>query len=174
MGSLEGTRTLLFVHDYYEELELWYPRYRLEEAGSEATIAGPEKGGIYHGKHGYPCTADKAIDDVSPGDYDILVLCGGYAPDKLRRIPRVLETTRSMFERGKVVAMICHAGWVPISAGVVKGRRVTSTTAIRDDLVNAGADWVDEPVVVDGNLISSRTPDDLPHFCRAIIELASR
>jgi protease I len=169
VDTLNGKRTLLFVHDYYEELELWYPRYRLEEAGSVATIAGPEKGAVYKGKHGYPCKAELAIDDVRPGEYDILVLCGGFAPDKLRRIPRVLETTRVMHGQGKTVAMICHAGWVPISAGILKGYRVTSTTAIRDDLVNAGAQWVDEPVVVDRNLISSRSPDDLPQFCKAII-----
>jgi protease I len=174
MGRLDGTRTLIFVDDYYEDLELWYPRYRLEEEGSEVTIAGPEKGRTYKGKNGYPCTADGAIDDVRGEEYDILVLCGGFAPDKLRRIGRVLETTRSMHEQGKVVAMICHAGWVAISAGILRGYRVTSTPAIRDDLVNAGAEWVDEPVVVDRNVISSRRPDDLPQFCRTIIEKAGK
>jgi protease I len=172
MGRLDGTRTLLFVHDNYEDLELWYPRYRLEEAGSRMRIAGPEMGRTYHGKHGYPCSPDLAIDDVQAEEYDILVLCGGFAPDKLRRLKPVLETTRSMHEQGKTVAMICHAGWIPISAGILKGFKVTSTPAIRDDLVNAGAEWVDEPVVVDRNVISSRKPDDLPEFCKTIIEQA--
>jgi protease I len=109
------------------------------------------------------------VDQVQPGDFDALVIPGGYAPDILRRNAKVLSITREMFQAGKPVAFICHAGWVPISAGIVRGRRGTSVAAIKDDLVNAGMHWEDSPVVVDGNLISSRTPADLGPFCRALI-----
>ncbi|MFP4070500.1 MAG: type 1 glutamine amidotransferase domain-containing protein [Desulfovibrionales bacterium] len=173
MAKLQGKKVLMFVENFYEDLELWYPRFRLMEAGADVTLAGPDKDTVYKGKHGYPCKPDMAIDEIDPGNFDILVLCGGYAPDKLRRIPKVLDVTRSMFESEKPVAMICHAGWVPISAGIVQGRTCTSVSAIRDDLVNAGGEWVDQEVVVDKNLISSRTPDDLPAFCRAIIDQAA-
>ncbi len=170
MSRLEGRKILMFVDDVYEDLELWYPRLRLAEEGAVVVVAGPEADRVYRGKHGYPGKADVAIDDVDAADFDALVLPGGFAPDKLRRMGRVLELTRSFHNEGKLVAHICHAGWIPISAGIVKGYRCTSTPGIRDDLTNAGADWSDEPVVVDRNMISSRRPDDLPAFCRAIIE----
>ena len=124
----------------------------------------------YESKHGYPAKAHLAADAAVPEDFAAVIVPGGYAPDKMRRYPAMLHLVRTVFERGGIVAMICHAGWVPISAGIIKGRRVTSTPAIKDDLVNAGATWVDQEVVVDGNLISSRKPDDLPAFCRAIIK----
>ncbi|HSE27954.1 MAG TPA: type 1 glutamine amidotransferase domain-containing protein [Gemmatimonadales bacterium] len=166
--SLTGTRVLFFCAPQYEDLELWYPKLRLEEEGVRTVVAGlGEK--TYAGKRGYPCTPDTVVDAVSAADVDGLVIPGGYAPDLLRRSAKVLSLTREVFEAGKPVAFICHAGWVPISARIVKGRRVTSVGAIRDDLENAGALWEDAPVVVDGNLISSRTPADLGVFCRAII-----
>lgn len=161
-------RILIFAAPLYEDLELWYPKIRLEEEGHSCTVAGlGEK--TYQGKRGYPVTPDATVDEVVARAFDALVIPGGYAPDILRRSPRVLELTREIYDAGKPVAFICHAGWVPISAGIVRGKRGTSVGAIKDDLVNAGMLWVDAPVVVDGNLITSRTPEDLPHFCKAII-----
>jgi protease I len=166
--SLSGKAVLLFCAAQYEDLELWYPKLRLEEEGARTVVAGlGEK--TYAGKRGYPCTPDTTVDEVRAAGFDALVIPGGYAPDILRRSARVLALTREIFEAGKPVAFICHAGWVPISARIVKGKRVTSVGAIRDDLENAGALWEDAAVVVDGNLISSRTPADLGAFCRAII-----
>ncbi len=161
---------LLFVHEIYEDLELWYPKLRLEEAGFKTIVAGPEAGKTYLGKHGYPCKADAALDSIDPRNFTGLVIPGGFAPDKLRRIPKVLEIVRQMNEAKKMIAFICHAGWVPISAKILKGRRVTGVAAIKDDLENAGALYTDQPVVTDYNLISSRTPADLPVFCKAMLE----
>lgn len=166
--SLQGTRVLFFAGPLYEDLELWYPKIRLEEEGAATVVAGTgEK--TYQGKRGYPVTVDASVDEISAADFDGLVIPGGYAPDIMRRSRRLLQITREIFEAGKPVGFICHAGWVPISAGIVRGRRGTSVGAIKDDLVNAGLLWEDSPVVVDGNLISSRTPADLPQFCRALI-----
>lgn len=170
MGKLEGKRVLMYVDDVYEDLELWYPRLRFIEEGARVVVAGSRTGKTYVGKHGYPAQAEVSLDEIEEKDFDALVIPGGFAPDKLRRLPRVLALTRSFQVSGKLVAHICHAGWIPISAGIMKGYRCTSTPGIKDDLTNAGAKWVDEPVVVDRNMISSRRPDDLPAFCRAIIE----
>lgn len=168
--SLKGKRVLFFAAPLYEDLELWYPRIRLEEEGATTVVAGLGES-TYQGKKGYPVTVDTSVDDVRPADFDALVIPGGYAPDIMRRSERLLEITREIFNAGKPVAFICHAGWVPISAGIVRGRRGTSVRAIKDDLVNAGLRWEDSPVVVDGNLISSRTPADLPDFMRALIKM---
>lgn len=166
--SLTGKTVLFFAANWYEDLELWYPKIRLEEEGAETVVAGlGEK--HYQGKRGYPLTVDANVDDVSSGDFDGLVIPGGYAPDILRRSAKVLSLTREIYQAGKPVAFICHAGWVPISAGIVRGKRGTSVGAIKDDLMNAGMLWEDSPVVVDGNLISSRTPADLPQFCKALL-----
>ncbi|MDR3042787.1 MAG: type 1 glutamine amidotransferase [Desulfovibrio sp.] len=173
MERLKGKRVLMFVDDVYEDLELWYPKLRLIEEGAEVVVAGPEKGRTYAGKNGYPCKADAAIADMDDAGFDLLVISGGFAPDKLRRDPKVLELTRRMHEAGKVVAHICHAGWIPISAGIMRGFRCTSTPGIKDDLINAGAIWENAEVVVDRNQVSSRKPDDLPAFCKAIIDLAA-
>ncbi|MGH2669720.1 MAG: type 1 glutamine amidotransferase domain-containing protein, partial [bacterium] len=144
-----------------------------EEEGATTVVAGlGEK--TYQGKRGYPINPDTSVDQVEARDFDALVIPGGYAPDILRRSPKVLQLTRDIFEAGKPVAFICHAGWVPISAGIVKGKRGTSVGAIKDDLVNAGMLWEDSPVVVDGNMITSRTPADLGPFCRAIIAALAR
>lgn len=172
--ELKGLRGLMFVDDVYEDLELWYPKLRLIEAGAEIVVAGPKKGALYRGKHGYPCVADAALDDMDAATFDFLVVPGGFAPDKLRRLDKVKELTREICEAGKLVAHICHGGWIPISAGIMRGYHTTSTPGIKDDLVNAGATWADEEVVVDRNMISSRKPDDLPAFCRAIIAYLSR
>lgn len=169
MKKLIGKKLLMFVDDIYEDLELWYPKLRMTEEGSHVIVAGPESNKIYTGKHGYPCKSDIAIDSIDDKDYDGLIIPGGFAPDRLRRIPKVLEVTKSIFNSGRLVAHICHAGWIPISAGIMKGFKCTSTPGIKDDLINAGAIWVDEACVVDRNMISSRRPDDLPDFCKAII-----
>jgi protease I len=171
--SLSGKTILFFAAPLYEDLELWYPKIRLEEEGARTVVAGVGDR-TYQGKRGYPLTVDTDVDKVSAQDFDGLVIPGGYAPDILRRYPKVLQLTREIFEAGKPVAFICHAGWVPISAGIVKGRRGTSVGAIKDDLVNAGMTWEDSPVVVDGNLISSRTPADLPQFMKALIRALSK
>ncbi len=168
---LSGRRILIFVGDIYEDLELWYPRLRLVEAGAEVVVAGPVSGEAYAGKNGYPCVADTAIGDMSAGDFDGLVVPGGFMPDKLRRDPAVLEIVREFAAAEKLVAAVCHGGWIPISAGVYDGVRVTGSPGIKDDLVNAGAIWEDAAVVVDRNFVSSRKPDDLPDFCRGILEV---
>jgi protease I len=166
--SLQGKTILFFAGPLYEDLELWYPKIRLEEEGASTLVAGTgEK--TYQGKRGYPLTVDTSVDEIEATEFDGLVIPGGYAPDIMRRSPKLLQLTREIFQAGKPVAFICHAGWVPISAGIVKGKRGTSVGAIKDDLVNAGMLWEDSAVVVDGNLISSRTPADLPQFCKAII-----
>jgi len=161
---------LIFVHEIYEDLELWYPKIRLEEAGFKTVVAGPEAGKIFAGKHGYPCKSDISFDQMQASAFAGLVIPGGFAPDKLRRSAKVLETVREMDAAKKPIAFICHAGWVPISAKILKGRHVTGVSAIKDDLENAGAKFSDQSVVVDGNLISSRTPSDLPDFCKALLK----
>lgn len=167
--ELTGKRVAVLAEEVYEDLELWYPALRLREAGAEVSVIGTGSAATYHSKHGYPVKVDAAADDVQADDFDALIVPGGYAPDKLRRYPAVLGLVRGVFERGKVVAMICHAAWVSISANILAGRTATCLPAIKDDLINAGATYVDQEVVVDGNLISSRRPADLPAFCRAII-----
>lgn len=166
--SLSQKSILIFAGPLYEDLELWYPKIRLEEEGARVVVAGLTRETCL-GKHGYPCIPDATVEEVSSEQFDGLVIPGGFAPDKLRRSARVLELTREICDAGKPVGFICHAGWVPISARIVRGRRGTSVGAIRDDLENAGLIWEDSPVVVDGNLISSRTPADLPAFMRALI-----
>lgn len=167
--TLEGKRIAILAEDHYEDLELWYPLIRMKEAGAEVDIVGMPGAEVYHSKHDYPAKVDVAVDEVAPDDFDAVIIPGGYAPDRMRRHQPLLEFVRGIFENGGTVAFICHAGWVPISAGIVEDRKVTSFFAIKDDLINAGADWMDAEVVQDGNLISSRTPADLPAFCRTII-----
>lgn len=164
-------RFLLFVDDLYEDLELWYPRLRLIEAGAHVTVAGPKMGEKYKGKHGYPCVADGAIEDMEEADFYGLVIPGGFMPDKLRRDPKVLGLVRDFSAKKKLVAAICHGGWIPISAGVYKGVRVTGSPGIKDDLINAGAKWEDACVVVDRHFVSSRKPDDLPDFMEGIFRV---
>lgn len=173
MTPLKGKQVLIFIEDLYEDLELLYPKYRLLEAGADVTVAGPDKHKVYQGKNGYPCKSDDTYDHLNAGDFDALIIPGGFAPDKLRRSNKVLELTRQIHDSGKPLAHICHAGWIPISAGIMNGFRCTSTPGIKDDLINAGAEWVDEEVVIDRNMISSRRPDDLPAFCREIIKMMS-
>lgn len=159
---------LILAGPEYEELELWYPKYRLEGAGYEAPVAGIGDA-IYRGKHGYPCAVDGNISDYRHDILAGIVVPGGWAPDKLRRDHAVLQLVRDLHAAHRLVSTICHGPWVLASAGIVRGLRMTSTVGIRDDLVNAGANWVDEPVVEDANVISSRVPKDLPAFGEAIV-----
>jgi protease I len=168
------TRVLILAADDFEDTELLYPLHRLREAEIAVTLASLE-GRPVTGKKGHgPVEPDAATDAVEADDYDALVIPGGYAPDKLRRYDHVLDLVRAFDRDAKPIAFICHAGWVPISAGILKGRRATSVAAIRDDMVNAGVDWVDEAAVVDGNLISARTPDDLGPWMRALLAALRR
>ncbi|HXX39706.1 MAG TPA: type 1 glutamine amidotransferase domain-containing protein [bacterium] len=171
--DLTGKKVAVLAEDYYENLELWYPALRLREAGAQVAIVGPKAGEVYKSKEGYPAKTDLSMDDVRASEFDAVVVPGGYAPDRMRRHQAMLRFVREAFEQGKIVASICHAGWVPISAGILKGRTMTCVSAIKDDVINAGAHYVDQEVVVDGNLISSRTPMDLPAFCREIIKALS-
>ncbi|MEX2181964.1 MAG: type 1 glutamine amidotransferase domain-containing protein [Gemmatimonadaceae bacterium] len=152
----------------YEDLEVWYPKLRLEAAGFPAPLIGAP-GQTYRGKHGYPALTEASLADLDQATLAGVLVPGGWAPDKLRRDPAVLDLVRGVHSRGGLVATICHGPWVLISAGIVQGRRMTSTVGIRDDVQNAGATWVDEAVVVDGNIISSRVPRDLPAFGEAVV-----
>jgi deglycase len=172
-NPLADLRVLMFVDDIYEDLELWYPKLRLQEAGAHVTVAGPKAETVYAGKHGYPCRSDTAIALMEAQDFHGLVIPGGFMPDKLRRDEKVKQLVRDFSKSEKLVAAICHGGWIPISAGVYKGVHVTGSAGIKDDLVNAGAIWKDAAVVVDRHFVSSHKPDDLPEFCRAIIEVIS-
>jgi protease I len=174
MLPLEGRRFMCFVGDVYEDLELWYPKYRLEEAGGHVTLAGPEAGQKYTGKNGYPCVSDAAIRDMEEADFHGVICPGGFMPDKLRRDPKVLSLLREFHSHQKLVAAICHGGWMPISAKIYQGVRVTGSPGIKDDLINAGAIWEDAPVVVDRHFVSSRKPDDLPAFCRGIMNVMAQ
>ena len=173
MASVKDKKVVVLIEDIYEEMEAWYPIFRLREEGAEVLIAGPKANHIYKSKMGYPCKSTVAFGDVNVEEISAVICPGGYAPDKIRRHQAALDIVRGVFERGGIVAHICHAGWVPISAGILRGRRTTSYFAIRDDLMNAGAHWVDDEVVVDGNLISSRTPEDLPAFMKAVLKALS-
>lgn len=168
---LDAVRVLVLVGDAYEDLELWYPKLRIEEAGGHVTVAGTMQGRTYSGKHGYPCTSDAAIGDMEAADFHGIVIPGGWMPDALRRDEKVLDLVRDFAGQGKLVAAICHGGWIPISAGVYRGVRVTGSAGIKDDLVNAGAVWEDAPVVVDRHFVSSRKPADLPSFAAALVEV---
>ncbi|MDQ3641604.1 MAG: type 1 glutamine amidotransferase [Actinomycetota bacterium] len=162
-------RVLVLAADLFEDMELLYPVYRLREEDMEVIIAGLTTDDVT-GKKGHgPVKVDTTVDDVEPSSFHALVIPGGFAPDKLRRSERVLSLVDAFNAAGKPIAFICHAGWVPVSANIIKGRRATSVDAIRDDMVNAGADWVDEPCVIDGNLISARTPADLSPWMKALL-----
>jgi protease I len=158
----------VLVEDHYQVLEVWYPYLRLREAGIKTVLVGTSKK-EFRSKEGYPASAELSITHAEPRDFDGVIIPGGYAPDILRRYPKVNAFVRAMCTRRKLVAAICHGGWVLVSAGVLKCRRVTGFHAIRDDLVNAGAAFVDAPVVVDGNMVTSRNPYDLPVFCQSIL-----
>jgi protease I len=167
--SLSDKHIAILAEDNYQEIELHYPRLRLIEAGAKVSVLGAGKE-TYHSGKGYAVKVDSDIAKVGADDFDAVIIPGGMAPDRMRRHRDMVEFVRALHEKEKPVAWICHAGWMAVSADIIRGRRVTSFTSIRDDMVNAGGEWVDEEVVVDGHLISSRVPDDLPAFCRAIIQ----
>jgi protease I len=171
---LEGRRAAVMIGPLFEDSEATYPYYRLQEAGASVELIGIEAGAELRGKHGQPLVTDRAAGDVAAADLDLLVISGGYGPDKLRLDDGVKRLVREIDEAGKPLAFICHAGWVPISAGIIADRRCTSVAQIADDLRNAGARWEDAEVVVDGNLVSSRRPEDLPAFMRELIGVAER
>ncbi len=162
-------RAAVLVEQQYQEMEVWYPVYRMREAGLEVVLVGPEAGHTYLSKLGYPAKSDRAVKDCRAEEFDALVIPGGFAPDFMRRSEAMLQFTRSMAEQGKVIAAICHGPWVLCSTGALKGKRATCFFAIKDDVINAGGLYVDEPVVRDGQLITSRKPDDLPAFMQAIL-----
>jgi protease I len=166
-----GKKAIVLVENLFEDYELIYPYYRLIEAGAETRLVGPEAGNTYQGKSGTKATSGLAAGEIDAKDWDALIIPGGYAPDHMRRHRSMIDLVREMHDRGKVVAAICHAGWMLASAGIVRGRSLTSFFAIKDDLVHAGANWVDKEVVTDGNLVTSRKPDDLPAFMRSVLEL---
>ena len=170
---VKNKSVLAFLDDVYEDLELWYPKLRLEEDGYKLVCASPTLR-VFTGKHGYPAAADILLQEARSTDFCGLLVPGGFMPDKLRRDPKVLELTREFFESGKMVAFICHGGWIPISAKILRGKRVTGSLGIKDDLENAGGVWVNEAVVEDGNLISSRTPRDLAAFGVAMVNYLNR
>jgi protease I len=168
--GLEGKKAALLVEDIYNEFEVWIPYYRLKEEGVEVTLVGSGTASVYHGKYGIPVQVDKNAADVKVADFDALIIPGGYAPDRMRIHPEMVGLVRDTFNQGKVVACICHGGGMLASAGILRGKKATSYIAIKDDMVNAGALWEDSEVVRDGNLITSRKPDDLPAFCRTLIQ----
>src|SRR5581483_12419550 len=168
--DLKNVRAAVLVEQQYQEMEVWYPVYRLREAGCKVTLVGPDAGATYPSKLGYPAKSDKAAKDVSADDFDVLVIPGGFAPDFLRRHESVLKLVSAMAEQGKVVAAICHGPWVLCSTQALKGRKATCFFAIKDDVINAGAKYTDAEVVRDANIITSRKPDDLPAFMQTIIQ----
>ena len=169
---LSGKRVALLAENMYQEMELWYPLLRLREAGAQVVVVAPHVG-EYTSKLGYPVKAELAAAGAHAADFDAVVVPGGYAPDMMRRDADMVRLVREADEQRKVLATICHAGWMLCSAGVVRGRRATSFSSIQDDMKQAGAIWSDEECVVDGNLITARAPNDLPAFCRAIIAALS-
>ena len=168
--QLAGKTIALMVDEQYQELEVWYPYYRLGEEGAKVVRVAPQAGRSYPSKLGYPCPADAAAGDVQGGDFDAVVVPGGWAPDFMRRDESMIRFIRQCAEAGIVLAAICHGGWMLCCTDALRGRRATSFMAIRHDMINAGAEWVDAECVVDANVITARKPDDLPAFCRAIID----
>lgn len=167
---LQGVRTIIFLEQLYQELEVWYPYYRLKEAGAEVLLVGPEAGKNYPSKLGYPAISNKAAKDIDPTMVDVAVIPGGFAPDFMRRHESVLTLANKLVEHGKIMAAICHGPWLLCSTTALKGRNATCFHAIKHDVINAGANYIDAEVVVDGPIITSRKPDDMPAFMRAIFQ----
>jgi protease I len=169
--SEKTVKVLQLIDHDFEDLELWYPVLRLREAGAAVHIAGEKKQETYIGKYGVPAVADCSFLEENAADYDALLVPGGWAPDKLRRYPAVLKLVQEFNASQKPIGQICHAGWVLISAKILTGKKVTSTPGIRDDMENAGAIWLDEPAVIDGHIVSSRRPPDLPQYMKAFLQV---
>ncbi len=170
MSDRRGKVIAILAEDLYQVLEVWYPILRLKEDGIETKVIGTGSKTAYGSKEGYPVKVDAAIDQVQTKDFDGVIIPGGFAPDFLRRYDNIVAFVHRMHEEGKVIAAICHGGWLLVSADIIRDRKVTCFFAIKDDLKAAGAHYVDQEVVVDGNLITSRKPEDLTAFVRAIIE----
>lgn len=168
---LKNKKVIALVDGDFEDLELWYPVHRLREEGAQVDLVGQEAKKTYIGKYGVPAESDYAFDEVNPKDYDAILVPGGWAPDKLRRFPEVINMVKQMDEHKKPIGQICHAGWVLISANILQGKTVTSTPGIKDDMTNAGATWVDTPAISDGHIVSSRRPPDLPDYMREFIKV---
>ncbi|WP_158735384.1 type 1 glutamine amidotransferase domain-containing protein [Alteribacillus sp. YIM 98480] len=168
--QLSQTRIIALVDEDFEDLELWVPVMRLREEGAEVVLTGKEKGKTYYGKYGVPAEAQAGFSDINPEDFDGILVPGGWAPDKLRRFDEVIDMVKHMDANEKVIGQICHAGWVLISADVLQGKKVTSTPGIKDDMKNAGSLWSDKAVVVDGHLVSSRRPPDIPEYGRELVK----
>ena len=166
---LKKKKIIILVEQIFNDQEFWYPYFRLKEAGAEVVVVGSGSAAEYSGKSGTRIKVDANADEVLSSQFDGIIIPGGYAPDHMRRYPAMVKLVKDLFEAGKLVAAICHAGWMLASAHILEGRTVTSFFAIKDDLIHAGAHWVDEEVVVDGKLITSRKPDDLPAFMKAVI-----
>jgi len=169
---LRGRKIAVFIENLYEDLEFWYPYLRMKEEGADTVIIAP-KVDTYKGKHGIPVKSDQSIIAVKPDEFNALIIPGGYSPDHMRRVPEMIEFVKDINNQNKTIAAICHAPWMLASAGILKGKKVTSFYSIKDDIVNAGAEWIDQEVICDANLITSRNPNDLPAFCKAIIEKLS-
>jgi deglycase len=167
--SLEGKKIVIFIEDMYEDLEFWYPNIRMKEEGAEVLVIAPKAKEIYKGKHGLPAESNQAITGVKTDVFDALIIPGGYSPDRMRRHSEMVKFVKDMYDGGKLIAAICHAPWMLASADILEGKKVTSFFSIKDDLIHAGAEWIDEEVVHDGNIITSRNPNDLPAFCKEII-----
>ncbi len=170
----QSLRAAVLVEQQYQEMEVWYPVYRLREAEMEVLLVGPEAGHPYPSKLGYPAKADRAAKECSADEFDLVIIPGGFAPDFIRRSEAMLKLVRQMDQKGKLIAAICHGPWVLCSTGSLKDKRCTCFFAIKDDVQNAGATYVDEPVVRDGQLITSRKPDDLPIFMKTILRALGR
>jgi len=168
--KLKDKKVITVVEDDFEDSELLYPHYRLQEEGAICHIVGKESEAVYKGKYGVPVTTDYSFEQINIEEYDAILVPGGWAPDKLRRYKEVIDMVKFMNDEDRVIGQICHAGWVLISADILKGKHVTSTPGIKDDMTNAGAHWHNEEVVVDGSLVSSRRPPDLPAYGRALVE----
>jgi protease I len=170
--ELAEKKIAILVDNLYQEMEVWYPLFRLQEAGASIVTVGAKAGETYTSKLGYPVACQLSYDSARVADFDGVVIPGGYAPDHIRRHPRANQFVHDMDAAGKLVASICHGPWVLCSAGgMLKGRKTTSFFSIKDDVINAGAQWIDAEVVVDRNLVTSRKPEDLPAFCKACIEV---
>jgi len=167
---MAAKKIAVMVDQMYQVLEVWYPYYRLCEAGFEVNLVAAEAKKEYYSKEGYPCISEVAAGRVDAGDYDCMIVPGGFAPDFMRRSSDVIKFANDMVDKGKVIAAICHGGWLLCSTKIYKGKKATCFMAIKDDIINAGAEYLDAECVVDGNLITSRKPDDLPAFCKAILE----
>jgi len=171
---LKDHKVISLVNHDFDDLELWYPVLRLREEGAQVDLVGPEANESYIGKDGVPAESDYAFSDINPEEYDAVIIPGGWAPDKIRRYDDVKKIVNHMNDNNKTIGQICHAGWVTISADILEGKTVTSTPGIKDDMRNAGATWVNEPVVTDGQLVSSRRPPDLPDYLPELIDIMEK